>query len=59
MLFLAGLNAMIFEMTTKKTIVEWDKAAVPPLKARLAGVFSLILWIGVISAGRATAYNLF
>jgi hypothetical protein len=59
MLFLAGLNALIFEMTTKKTIVEWDKAPVPPLKARLAGVFSLILWIGVISAGRATAYNLF
>jgi len=58
-LFLAGVNALIFEMTTHKSIAEWDKAPIPPLKARMAGLLSIVLWIAVITAGRATAYNLF
>ena len=58
-LFLAGLNAMVFEFKTKKTIEEWDKYPVPPAKARIAGWLSLLSWTAVIIAGRATAYNLF
>ena len=58
-LFLAGFNALIFEFKTKKTIEEWDKYPVPPIKARLAGLLSIISWAAVIIAGRATAYNLF
>jgi hypothetical protein len=58
-LVLAAFNATIFELKTKKTIEEWDKHPVPPLKARMAGWLSLISWSAVIIAGRATAYNLF
>ncbi len=58
-LFLAGVNALVFEILTSKSMEEWDKYPVPPLKVRLAGTFSLVLWTAVISAGRATAYNLF
>jgi len=58
-LFLAAFNAMIFELKTKKTIEEWDKHPIPPLKARMAGWLSIISWAAVIIAGRATAYNLF
>jgi len=58
-LLLAGLNAGIFELSTKKTIQEWDKYPVPPVKARMAGLVSIISWAAVIIAGRATAYNLF
>ena len=58
-LLLAGLNAGIFELSTKKTIEEWDKYPVPPVKARMAGLVSIISWAAVIIAGRATAYNLF
>jgi len=58
-LVLAGLNAGIFELSTKKTIEEWDKYPVPPVKARMAGLVSIISWAAVIIAGRATAYNLF
>src|ERR1041384_2456897 len=58
-LVLAALNATIFELKTKKTIEEWDKHPIPPLKARMAGWLSLISWSAVIIAGRATAYNLF
>jgi len=58
-LFLAAFNALIFELKTKKTIEEWDKHPIPPLKARIAGWLSIISWAAVIIAGRATAYNLF
>ena len=58
-LLLAGVNAAVFEFTTKKSIEEWDKYPIPPVKARLAGLFSIITWTAVIIAGRATAYNLF
>src|SRR5437868_1103133 len=34
-LILAGVNAGIFELSTKKTIEDWDKYPIPPMKARL------------------------
>jgi hypothetical protein len=58
-LILAGLNAGIFELRTKKTIEDWDKYPVPPVQARMAGLVSILSWAAVIIAGRATAYNLF
>jgi hypothetical protein len=58
-LILAVINAGIFEFATKKSIEEWDKFPVPPPKARMAGLVSIISWAIVIIAGRATAYNLF
>jgi hypothetical protein len=58
-LALAGINAAVFEFTTKKSIEEWDKYPVPPRRARMAGMFSILTWALVIVAGRATAYNLF
>jgi Family of unknown function (DUF6644) len=58
-LVLAALNAGFFELSTKKTIEAWDKYPVPPVKARMAGLVSIISWAAVIIAGRATAYNLF
>ena len=58
-LVLAALNAGIFELGTKKSIEDWDKYPVPPRKARLAGLISILSWTAVIVAGRATAYNLF
>jgi hypothetical protein len=58
-LFLALVNAGIFELATKKTIEDWDKYPIPPPRARMAGLVSIISWAAVIIAGRATAYNLF
>ena len=58
LLFLAGVNALVFNLTVYRNITAWDVAGVPPLAARRAGLFSLILWALVIVAGRTTAYNL-
>jgi len=56
-LLLAGLNALVFELTMRRKVHEWDCDAVPPLRARLAGFSGMILWAGVIAAGRTMAYN--
>jgi hypothetical protein len=56
LIILAGGNALIFQTTVYKTVGTWDEAPVAPLGARLAGVFSLVLWIGVVAAGRWIAY---
>jgi hypothetical protein len=34
----------------------WDLAKVTPLRARMAAVFSLCLWAGIIVTGRLIAY---
>jgi hypothetical protein len=56
LLLLAGANALIFHVTTYRSVSEWDNDVVPPFKARLAGYLSLALWAGVVVFGRLTAY---
>jgi hypothetical protein len=57
LLALAGLNALIFHRTVYRQAAEWNHAPVAPPRARAAGLLSLILWIGIIAAGRAIAYG--
>jgi hypothetical protein len=56
-LALAGINIMIYHLTIDRTRDQWDKAPIPPLQARLAGLASLLLWTAVIAAGRIMAYT--
>jgi uncharacterized protein DUF6644 len=58
MLFLAGANIAVYHLTIDRRQSEWDKLIVPPVQARIAGVVSLTLWIGIIAAGRMMAYFL-
>lgn len=57
LLLLAGINALVFELTLRRRVHQWDTDLVPPLRARLAGYFGIFLWAGVICAGRTMAYN--
>jgi uncharacterized membrane protein SirB2 len=57
LIVLAGLNAGYFELTTHTHVAEWDTAAVLPIQARMAGLFSLLLWTAVIITGRTMAYS--
>jgi len=57
LLALAGLNALIFHLTVYRRAAEWDDVPVAPLRARVAGLVSLVLWIGIIAAGRSIAYG--
>lgn len=55
-LLLAGINALVFETTVGRSVVDWNQ--IVPARAKLAGWVSLICWTGVIVFGRWTAYGL-
>ena len=54
---LAGVNALVFHLTAYRDVAKWDTDRILPTPARLAGVFGLVLWVGVIVFGRLTPYN--
>jgi hypothetical protein len=53
---LAGLNAAAFHLGVYRFVAEWDASVSPPIRARLAGGLSLVLWSGAIVCGRFIAY---
>ena len=55
---LAALNMVWFQFRTMRTISSWDDTNVLPTTAKLAGATSLLLWIGVLLAGRWTGHLL-
>jgi uncharacterized protein DUF6644 len=52
LILLAGVNALVFEVTLFRGIAKWDDAPATPLGAKAVGVLSLLLWVGVVVAGR-------
>lgn len=49
---LAGLHALLFRLIASRHIPTWDHTTPTPVPAKLAGLVSLALWIGVVAAGR-------
>jgi len=49
---LAGINMLVFEYVTAKSVAKWDKGVLPPAAARTAGALSIVFWVGVIFLGR-------
>jgi hypothetical protein len=58
LLILGAVNVFIFHRTIDRKRQQWDSAETPPIRARMAGLISLILWFSIIAAGRIMAYNL-
>ena len=56
LLVLAGLNMAFFQLRSIKDIDSWDNASKTPRAAKLAGATSLLLWAGVVLAGRWTGH---
>ncbi len=52
LLALAGINVLIFELTSGRTVHRWHKDASAPLAGRTAAILSLVLWITIIVMGR-------
>lgn len=59
MLLLAGLNVWFFHGRVEKTVADWDLDPIAPRGARVAAGISLVLWAGIVVAGRMIAYNWF
>jgi hypothetical protein len=56
LLAVAGVNAVLFERRTFRSVAGWDRDVGVPRPARVAAVVSLLAWAGVISCGRLLAY---
>jgi hypothetical protein len=59
MLVLAGINVWVFHANVWRRVHDWDLDPVTPGSARMAGIASLVLWAGIVFAGRMIAYNWF
>jgi hypothetical protein len=57
-LILSGLNVALFHWTVYRRVETWDLAQPAPWQARCAGALSLLLWFGMLAAGRAIGYSL-
>ena len=57
LLVLAGVNMLVFEFTGRPTMRRWDAAPSTPRAARAAATISLIIWVGVIVAGRVIGFT--
>ena len=52
LILLAGLNALIFHLVVFRNVAAWDNREVTPVPAKIAGLVSILLWIGIVAAGR-------
>ena len=59
LLIAAGINAWIFRNRMKAAKPTWDLDRLPPRNVRIGAGLSLSLWIVIIFAGRAIAYDWF
>lgn len=58
-LVLAGVNIWVFHSGIYRSVAKWTLDPVPPKRARMAGMLSLVLWAFIVIAGRMIAYNWF
>jgi hypothetical protein len=49
---LAGINMLCFHFGDYRKVARWDLRSPPPVGARIAGLLSVLLWVGVIFCGR-------
>lgn len=52
LIFLAGVHALVFHWTVYRDVATWDESAALPFPAKVAGLVSILIWIGVVAAGR-------
>jgi hypothetical protein len=57
LLALTAINAVVFELTARRSVGNWDQARTPPPLARAVAAVSLVIWIGVIVAGRMIGFT--
>ena len=56
LIVVAGLNAFVFHSIAYQSVGKWEHDPVAPLSARAAGLISIVLWFGIVAAGRWIAY---
>jgi hypothetical protein len=53
-----GLNMIVFHAISAKDLPQWEQQNSPPLRARVAGALSILLWIAVVACGRWIGFTM-
>jgi len=56
LILFAGINALAFEIIARRGRTTWVATSTPPVAAKTVATLSLLLWVGVVTAGRWMAY---
>jgi hypothetical protein len=56
LIVLAGANALLFHSLAYRSVDKWDNAPSAPFMAKFAGCMSILLWFGIVAAGRWIAF---
>ena len=56
LLLLVAIHALVFRKSVYRNGKELDRSSVIPGRAKLAAAISLVLWMGLVSAGRWIGY---
>jgi hypothetical protein len=57
LLVLAAVNVLVFELTARRVVHQWDKSPSAPPVGRAIATVSLVVWIAVIVAGRMIGFT--
>lgn len=52
LLLLAGVQALLFQTLVRPKLPNWDERPSLPAAAKVMGLISILLWVGIVSAGR-------
>ncbi len=53
----AAVNVLVFELTARRTIRQWDRAPSAPPVGKAVATASLVIWVAVIVAGRMIGFT--
>ena len=57
LLVLSGINMLVFELTTGRSVQRWDERTSAPGAGKATAALSLLLWITIIFLGRWTGFT--
>jgi hypothetical protein len=57
LLVLSAVNMLAFELTARRTVSQWDSSPSAPTAGKRVAVASLLIWLGVIFAGRMIGFT--
>jgi hypothetical protein len=54
----AAFNMVVFHWVGSRDLATWDTLPSTPARARVAGAFSLLIWIAVVACGRWIGFTM-
>ncbi|MGA7151569.1 MAG: hypothetical protein WBY84_09220, partial [Pseudolabrys sp.] len=57
LMFLAGVNMLVFQLITIGEASNWDRNVAAPLAGKIAATLSLVFWIAIVFFGRRVGFT--